>query len=84
MTRIEALGLVIRDTRVRQNISQEKLAETAKLHRNALGRIERGEVAVTIGSLCLIADVLGVAASELIRSAETLALEENSQTKKSG
>lgn len=73
MNRIEALGLVIRDTRLRQNISQEKLAETARLHRNALGRIERCEVVVTVGTLCLIADALGVAASELMCKAEALA-----------
>lgn len=73
MNRIEALGLVIRDTRLRLNISQEKLAETARLHRNALGRIERCEVVVTVGTLCQIADALGVAASELMRMAEALA-----------
>lgn len=73
MNRIEALGAVIRDTRVRLNISQEKLAETAKLHRNALGRIERCKVVVTVGTLWVIADALGVAASELMQRAEVLA-----------
>lgn len=72
MNRIEALGAVIRDARLRLNISQEKLAETAKLHRNALGRIERSEVVVTVGTLCLIADALEIAASELMHRAEIL------------
>lgn len=73
MNRNEALGAVIRATRIRLNISQEKLAETAKLHRNAMGRIERCEVVVSTGTLWLIADALGVPASELMREAEILA-----------
>ncbi|WP_079433391.1 helix-turn-helix domain-containing protein [Zoogloea sp. LCSB751] len=73
MNRIEALGAVIRDTRMKMNISQEKLAEAAKIHRNGLGRIERGEVEATVGTLCLIADALNVAVSELMQRAEILA-----------
>lgn len=73
MTRIEALGVVIRDARTLRNISQEKLAASAKLHRNALGRIERGEVGLNINSLWLLADVLGMSATELVQQAEILA-----------
>lgn len=73
MTRIEALGVVIREARTRLNISQEKLAESAKLHRNGLGRIERSEVALNLNTLWLIADAMGMTASELVQKAETLA-----------
>lgn len=73
MTRIEALGVVIRDARTRLNISQEKLAESAKLHRNALGRIERSEVALNLSTLWDIADAIGMTASELVQKAEILA-----------
>ena len=73
MNRIEALGAVIRAARTRLNISQEKLAETAKLHRNAMGRIERCEFVVSVGTLWRIADALGVSASELMHEAEMLA-----------
>lgn len=73
MNKIEALGAVIRETRLHQKISQEKLAEVARLHRNALGRIERSEVSVTVTTLWLIADALGVAASELMLTAESRA-----------
>lgn len=73
MTRIEALGVVIRDARTRRNISQEKLAASAKLHRNALGRIERSEVALNLNTLWLIADAMEVTASELVQKAEILA-----------
>lgn len=73
MTKIEALGVVIRDARKRLNISQEKLAEAAKLHRNALGRIERSEVGLSLPTLWLIADAMGTTASELVEKAEILA-----------
>lgn len=70
MYRLEALGAAIRDERVRQCISQEKLAEKAKLHRNAIGRIERSEAALTVSSLFSIADALGIKASLLVQRAE--------------
>lgn len=70
MHRLEALGVAIRDERIRQNISQEKLAEKAKLHRNAVGRIERSECVVTVTSLFSIADALGLPASVLIQRTE--------------
>lgn len=73
MTRIEALAVVIRSARTHRNISQEKLAGLAKLHRNGLGRIERGEVGLSLSTLWLIADVLGMSASELVLQAELLA-----------
>lgn len=73
MNRVEALGVVIRDTRMGMSISQEKLAEVAKIHRNAIGRIERGEVEATVGTLCRIADALDVAPSALMKQAEILA-----------
>lgn len=84
MNRIEALGLAIREFRHLRNISQEKLAEAAKLHRNAMGRIERGTTAVTAPSLFSISDALGVATSELFRRAEEmLEFERNSGAMKS-
>lgn len=76
MNRLEALGAVIRANRTRLNISQEKLAEAAKLHRNATGRIERCEVVVTVSTLWLIADALGVSASDLMHEAEIMAAQE--------
>ncbi len=80
MTRIEALGVVIRDARTRLNISQEKLAESAKLHRNALGRIERSVVALNLNTLWLIADAMGMTASELVQKAEILARDNTAST----
>ena len=79
MTRTEALGVVIREARKRLNISQEKLAESAKLHRTALGRIERSEVGLNLSTLWLIADAMEITASELVQKAEILATTKENQ-----
>jgi transcriptional regulator with XRE-family HTH domain len=68
-----ALGLAIRDERVRQNISQERLGQLTGLHRNHVGQIERGEMSPTLKSIELIADAFGVRTSALIAVAERLA-----------
>lgn len=72
MDRLQALGLVIRDTRKAKRISQEKLAEIAQLHRNFVGLVERAETKLAIDSLFAIADALSVPASQLMREAEAL------------
>lgn len=72
MDRLQALGLVIRDTRKAKHISQEKLAELAQLHRNFVGLVERAETKLAIDSLFAIADALSVPASQLMREAEAL------------
>lgn len=79
MNRIEALAVVIRQTRLQLKMSQEKLAEAAMLHRNAMGRIERSDVAMSVGTLWQIADALGVPASTLLQEAEQLAAKADSQ-----
>jgi transcriptional regulator with XRE-family HTH domain len=45
------LGLAIRRRRQELGLSQEKLAETADLHRNFVGKAERGEQNLSIDSL---------------------------------
>jgi len=42
-TEIHVMGQVLRGFREQQNISQEKLAEMASIHRTYAGGIERGE-----------------------------------------
>ena len=73
MDRMEALGLAIREERQRLNISQEKLAATAKLHRNVIGLVERNATAPTLNSLFALADALNVPASQLVARAEEIA-----------
>lgn len=78
MHRLSALGLAIKQVRLKRELSQEKLAELAKLHRNFIGLIERGQTPPSVDSLFLIADALGITASELLRNTELLASEEAS------
>lgn len=52
------IGQLIRSSRVSQKISQESLALLCGIDRSYLGRIERGEVNITIKKLYEIAQVL--------------------------
>lgn len=48
------------------NLSQEELAELCKLHRTYIGAIERCEKNLSLSSLELIAETLGITVSELL------------------
>nr|WP_075519102.1 helix-turn-helix transcriptional regulator [Moritella viscosa]SHO18078.1 Putative uncharacterized protein [Moritella viscosa] len=52
------VGLKIREKRKKMRISQDKLALLADIDRSYIGRIERGEVNITLEKLYDIADVL--------------------------
>ena len=73
MIRLEALGAAIREARQKKNLSQEKLAELASLHRNFVGLVERAATKLAIDSLFAISDALGVPTSVLLSRAEELA-----------
>ncbi|WP_218699246.1 helix-turn-helix domain-containing protein [Acinetobacter harbinensis] len=55
-----ALGRNIRKIRKEKNLSQEKLALMCGLDRSYMGRIERGEVNITVLKLYEISKVLEV------------------------
>ncbi|MDO9475393.1 MAG: helix-turn-helix transcriptional regulator [Pseudohongiella sp.] len=61
------LGKRIRSLRKAAGISQERLALACGLDRSYLGRIERGEINISVVILYKIADALGCSASELLR-----------------
>ena len=65
----KALGETIRNYRIELGISQEKLAELADVHRNYIGKIERGEQNITINSLCQLAVVFKRPLSEILADA---------------
>lgn len=67
LTRRRAIGARIRETRLRANLTQEKLAELAGLDRLAVNRIENGHQAALIDSLIRIADALDTPLSDLVR-----------------
>lgn len=60
------VGKLIRATRKNQGVSQESLAARAQLDRSYMGRIERGEVNITLKALWEISVALGVSVRELI------------------
>lgn len=53
------IGKRIRKERSKLNLSQEALAHACGIDRSYMGRIERGEVNITVEKLYVIADVLG-------------------------
>lgn len=58
-------GQKVREIRLKQNISQEKLAEKANLHRTYIGMIERAEKNITLLNIEKIANALGVSIADL-------------------
>lgn len=54
------IGSKIRETRKNKSISQEQLALLTAIDRSYLGRIERGEVSITIEKLYQISKTLNV------------------------
>ncbi|WP_413113980.1 helix-turn-helix domain-containing protein [Thaumasiovibrio sp. DFM-14] len=60
------VGRNIRHMRKARTISQDKLALTSDIDRSYIGRIERGEVNITLEKLYKIATVLECDAKELL------------------
>ncbi len=59
-------GNHVRKFRKSQGLSQEELADIAKLHRTYIGMIERGEKNVTLLNIIKIAYALKVTPNELM------------------
>ena len=55
-----AFGVRLREFRLERGLSQEELADRCGLHRTFVGRVERGETNVTLGSIHKLAHGLGV------------------------
>ncbi|MBG5957196.1 helix-turn-helix transcriptional regulator [Proteus mirabilis] len=62
----EELIQLIRSERIKHGISQENLALLTDIDRSYVGRIERGEVNITVEKLYQIANVLKCSPSELL------------------
>lgn len=61
-----AIGYLIRNKRKELKITQESLALQCSIDRSYMGRIERGEVNITILKLYEIAQILNVKPLELL------------------
>ena len=59
-------GQNVQRIRKERNISQEKLAELAGLHRTYIGMIERAEKNIPLCNIEKVAKALGVKISELV------------------
>lgn len=59
-------GKRIREERLKKELSQEKLAELANLHRTYIGMIERGEKNITLQNIEKIAKALKIPPSKLL------------------
>ena len=70
---LKLLGDRVRQRRLGLGISQEAFANKCGVHRTYIGKVERGEQNVSMGSLEGIAKGLGVRISQLVREAEEAA-----------
>lgn len=60
------IGQLIRNRRIQRSITQEALALQCGIDRSYMGRIERGEVNLTVEKLYEIASSLEISAKELL------------------
>lgn len=63
---IKDFGARIRELREEQGLSQEKLADMARLHRTAITHIERATRSSTLETIEKLAKALGVQPSDLL------------------
>ena len=59
-------GKRLRELRLKQKLSQEKLAEIADVHRNYVGLLERGQSNVSLLTVVALAHALGVKPAKLV------------------
>lgn len=62
---LKIFGQKVKYERIKQGLSQEKLAEKANLHRTYIGMIERAEKNITLLNINKIANALNVDIKEL-------------------
>lgn len=59
-------GKKVREIRIKQNLSQEKLATKANVHRTYIGMIERAEKNITLENIEKVAKALKMNINELL------------------
>ena len=66
----QAIGMVLRELREEQGLSQEQLGFKADLHRTYVSQLERGLKSPSLKTLDKLAGVLGLKTSEVVALAE--------------
>lgn len=64
---LKKFGTRVREMRIKQNLSQEELAEKAGVHRTYIGMIERAEKNITLINLKKISKALNLEISQLLK-----------------
>ncbi|MCD6564383.1 MAG: helix-turn-helix transcriptional regulator [Bacteroidales bacterium] len=68
----QAFGIVLRDTRIKAGISQEKLAFDCNLDRTFISMLERGKRRPTLDTIFKISKSLDTTPSKIIAEVETI------------
>jgi len=68
----QAFGIVLRDTRIKAGISQEKLAFDCNLDRTFISMLERGKRRPTLDTIFKISKSLDITPSKIIAEVETI------------
>lgn len=63
---IKSVGKKLREKRLSKKLSQATLSHDANIPENQIGRIERGEINTSIGTLFKICNALGIDFKDLI------------------
>ncbi|MCZ0932551.1 MAG: helix-turn-helix transcriptional regulator [Oligoflexia bacterium] len=64
---LKTFGKRVREERIKQNLSQEELAEKASVHRTYIGMIERAEKNITLQNIEKIAKALKIPINNLMK-----------------
>lgn len=67
---LAALGDAIRHSRIKQGITQERLALLAEVDRSYVGRVERGDNNVAVLTLLKLATALDTSIAQLMKQAK--------------
>jgi transcriptional regulator with XRE-family HTH domain len=63
---IKNFGVHIRQLREKKNMSQQDLANDCSISKRQIGRIERGEISTSLGTLVIIANALEIEPKDLL------------------
>jgi transcriptional regulator with XRE-family HTH domain len=64
------LGARIKELRLKRGLTQDEFADKSGLHRAQVGAFENGRMNITLASLHLIAQTLGIKIIDLFRGVE--------------